>query len=738
MALRGTEASYDPLSALGGDGDGFTTVFDSAQPAASQPQPPAPAAAAEGAVTGGGSEYDSFMTARSAMSYMSSASPMGGGGGGGGGYDESNPFAASPAAAPPPPRQRATNGVAGPLSFGDERGAALQDSTAFDMPADLYDAPDAFAASHTHPATRPAPQLQPQPAAPYPSYQTQAQQGQLQPLYGFTREFSTALPLSNDPISPPALTPAATLAAFASGDAGAAAAGPSSAGVNAAWSDNPFMPAGAGGGDGGGAGPSGSVPGGGGAGGRGASSGGGYAAASLLTNTVTVTSPRKAVGPSVIPGLTEPYVLYRVTSRGAGQPEASVERRFRDVVALGEALQALYPGCFVPPRPSRSAIEGRRMQAGFIEERRHGIEKFLRRLVVHPVLGPSEVTQAWLRTPTADLRSCPEWLRLLPAGPPGLARSTARLLAQVVGRERTVPSPLEATRPASERGDVYRLLHERAAAVRGVTSRMQPSPMEERLKIEGAALQERCEALVLLSRRADALVTRGSKLAKVLSALTEAMGGLAEADVTAAASGTLVASAAPSLRVAAEGCDKVGKLQGVATDACAKHLDPLNDWLAAAPGAAAALAARERCLLTAATLARDELEARVRLTEAEGKAGTSPAAAKRAEALRQQAGALGAACAAARDEYERVGSRNEAELAAFKLHMSRELADCVREFALVQAAAAAKAAAAWQEAGEQLAALAAGGGVGGAAAAGGSVSSPSAGAHFGSAGGFDD
>lgn len=38
---------------------------------------------------------------------------------------------------------------------------------------------------------------------------------------------------------------------------------------------------------------------------------------------------------------------------------------------------------------------------------------------------------------------------------------------QVVGRERTVPSPLEVTRPASETGDLYRSLHEKAAQMRG-------------------------------------------------------------------------------------------------------------------------------------------------------------------------------------------------------------------------------------------------------------------------------
>lgn len=43
--------------------------------------------------------------------------------------------------------------------------------------------------------------------------------------------------------------------------------------------------------------------------------------------------------------------------------------------------QLLYPGVFVPPRPSRNAIEARRAQPAFLEERRAGIERFLHRWV---------------------------------------------------------------------------------------------------------------------------------------------------------------------------------------------------------------------------------------------------------------------------------------------------------------------------------------------------------------------
>ncbi|GIL78419.1 hypothetical protein Vretifemale_7883, partial [Volvox reticuliferus] len=458
--------------------------------------------------------------------------------------------------------------------------------------------------------------------------------------------------------------------------------------------------------------------------GRSAAPGGGggptpYAAAALLTNTVSVHSPRKAIAPSRIPGISEPYTLYCITSRSVVSPETTVERRFRDVVALAELLQSLYPGCFVPPRPSRNAVEARRMQPAFIEERRVGIEKFLRRLVVHPVLGPSEATQVWLHVPTADLRTCQEWLRLLPSGPPGIAKSTARLLFQVVGVERVVPLPVDVTRPASERGDVYRLVHERAAQMRGVLNKVQASATEERLREEVVALQERSEALLGLSRRADQLVARMTKRSKVAHDLGNALVAETQAECTAVVIGPTLAEA---LRVSAEGLGQISKLYGLASDASAKHLTPLHDWLAAVPVAVNALAARERCLLTVATLESDEAEVKAKLAEAEarlggaGSAAATPtssqpkAATKKVEALRLQASHLAVAVTAARDQYELVGSRNMSEITAFKVHMSRELADAVREFALVQLAAAQKAQEHWADTAgklEELAAVAA-------------------------------
>ncbi|GLI65040.1 hypothetical protein VaNZ11_008453 [Volvox africanus] len=760
MSLHGTKATFDPLSTTGdASDDTFTTIFESL------PTPAVTTATTAGAAP----EYDSFMTARSAMSYMTASQEMavpgvgssraeplvseqpappavfspqqdyatptpgpelplafdGEAAEGGAPYkpflgssqpppqkpqpqlkqplssalrDSSNPFAAP--AVTLPYQQSTTGGAVGPLSFGEVNSKdEAQTTAAFSVPTDLYEAsnmftlPDATAATAAAAAAAAASLMNPQAQA-------------LPPLYDFTREFSRMLPVSEDPASPvdDSVT-AGTVFLYDNGQVrGGVGGGSARSGLPASGGTGPA---------------SGQTD----AGRSAVPSGGGgpmpYAAAALLTNTVSVHSPRKAVAPSRIPGLSEPYTLYCITSRSVIVPETTVERRFRDVVALAELLQSLYPGCFVPPRPSRNAVEGRRMQPSFIEERRLGIEKFLRRLVVHPVLGPSEATQVWLRVPTADLRTCQEWLRLLPSAPPGIAKSTARLLCQVVGVERVVPSPVDITRPASERGDVYRLVHERAAQIRGVLNKVQLSATEERLREEAIGLQERSEALLGLSRRADQLVARMTKRSKVAHDLGDALAAETQVKCTAVVIGSSLAAA---LRVSADGLGQINKLYGIASDASAKHLTPLYDWLAAVPGAVTALAARERCLLTVATLESDEVEVRAKLAEAETRLGGAPSASatstssqpttamKKVEALRLQASQLAVAVTAARDEYERVGARNLSEITAFKAHMSRELADAVREFALVQLAAAQKAQELWADTAgklEELAAMAA-------------------------------
>lgn len=46
-----------------------------------------------------------------------------------------------------------------------------------------------------------------------------------------------------------------------------------------------------------------------------------------------------------------------------GAQHFSVRRRFKDFVSLAKLLPKLLPGCFLPARPEKNLIEGRRMES---------------------------------------------------------------------------------------------------------------------------------------------------------------------------------------------------------------------------------------------------------------------------------------------------------------------------------------------------------------------------------------
>lgn len=117
---------------------------------------------------------------------------------------------------------------------------------------------------------------------------------------------------------------------------------------------------------------------------------------------IAVSKPEKAHDPaaSLMSG-SSTFVTYLITARAAsGGGEFRVRRRFRDVVALADRLAEAYRGLFVPARPDKSVVEGQVMQKHeFVEQRRAAIERYLRRLAAHPVIGRSEELRAFLRAP---------------------------------------------------------------------------------------------------------------------------------------------------------------------------------------------------------------------------------------------------------------------------------------------------------------------------------------------------
>lgn len=113
---------------------------------------------------------------------------------------------------------------------------------------------------------------------------------------------------------------------------------------------------------------------------------------------VSVSDPVKKIEQSVIPGMSGGYVTYKIESTTTlpeyPHKECSVRRRFKDFVALADLLAATHRGYFIPPRPDKHPVEAQRSSTEFVEMRRQLLERYLQKLIEHPVLVQSEV--GWL------------------------------------------------------------------------------------------------------------------------------------------------------------------------------------------------------------------------------------------------------------------------------------------------------------------------------------------------------
>jgi sorting nexin-9/18/33 len=81
----------------------------------------------------------------------------------------------------------------------------------------------------------------------------------------------------------------------------------------------------------------------------------------------------------------------------------SVERRFSHFVALDAALQRLLPLCALPVLPARRYLG--RLSDDFVERRRRDLERWLDRLLRHPLARQSETLQLFLSCADDEVRA---------------------------------------------------------------------------------------------------------------------------------------------------------------------------------------------------------------------------------------------------------------------------------------------------------------------------------------------
>jgi hypothetical protein len=72
----------------------------------------------------------------------------------------------------------------------------------------------------------------------------------------------------------------------------------------------------------------------------------------------------------------------------------SVHRRYSHFDQLQRALSTRYPILALPPLPPKAVSSG--MDERFLEQRRHGLERWLRRIARHPVLCRCHLFKAFL------------------------------------------------------------------------------------------------------------------------------------------------------------------------------------------------------------------------------------------------------------------------------------------------------------------------------------------------------
>eukprot|EP00039_Didymoeca_costata_P018655 m.334425 g.334425 ORF g.334425 m.334425 type:complete len:506 (+) comp17350_c0_seq1:223-1740(+) len=106
------------------------------------------------------------------------------------------------------------------------------------------------------------------------------------------------------------------------------------------------------------------------------------------------------------------YIVYQIVAKTSlpsyKSPDMSVARRFTDFFNLQRMLSTKYPGIIVPACPPKDAVGTgvvKFKSAGteltpFIERRQHALQRFLRRLVVHPSIVDDELVHQFFETDT--------------------------------------------------------------------------------------------------------------------------------------------------------------------------------------------------------------------------------------------------------------------------------------------------------------------------------------------------
>ncbi|XP_073270182.1 sorting nexin 2B-like isoform X1 [Primulina huaijiensis] len=335
---------------------------------------------------------------------------------------------------------------------------------------------------------------------------------------------------------------------------------------------------------------------------------------------ITVSSPQKEVesSNSIVPG-GNTYVTYLITTktdildyRGS---DFSVRRRFKDVVTLSDRLSDGYRGLFIPPRPDKSLVESQVMQKQeFVEQRRAELEKYLKRLARHPVIGKCDelrvflTVQGKLPLPTSiDVAS-----RVLDGA--------VRLPKQLLGESTSVIEPEEVVQPAKNGKDLLRFLKELKQSVTNDWGNSR-SPLEvddkEFLEKKGKLLELE-QQLSNTSKQAELLVKGQQDIGDTMGELGLTLIKLTKFESEHTELNTQKTRAADIKNVATTAV-KSSRLYRELNLQVVKHLETLQEYMGLMFAVHNAFSDRSNALLTLQTLVSELHSLRLRTEKASSK-----------------------------------------------------------------------------------------------------------------------
>ncbi|KAJ6855951.1 hypothetical protein NC651_040540 [Populus alba x Populus x berolinensis] len=420
---------------------------------------------------------------------------------------------------------------------------------------------------------------------------------------------------------------------------------------------------------------------------------------------ITVSNPQKEqeAANSLVPG-GNTYVTYLITTRtnlpDFDRTEFSVRRRFRDVVTLSDRLAESYRGFFIPPRPDKNVVESQVMQKQeFVEQRRVALEKYLRRLVAHPVIKKSDELKVFLsvqgRLPLATSTDVAS--RMLDGA--------VNLPKQLFG-ESVAVAPSEVVQPAKGGRDLLRIFKELKQSVANDWGGVKPAVVEEDKEFleNKERIQDLEQQLSNASQQAEGLVKAQQDMGETMGELGLAFIKLTKFENEEAVFNSQRVRAADMKNVATAAV-KASRFYRELNAQTVKHLDTLHEYLGLMLSVHGAFTDRSSALLTVQTLLSElsSLHSRAEKLEAASSKifGGDKSRIRKIDELKETIRATEDAKSVAIREYERIKENNRSELERLDKERHADFLNMLKGFVLNQVGYAEKIANVWAKVTEE-------------------------------------